>query len=278
MNTDPVYGDEVYKRCEEPDGDTAALGYFLRDADGKYYATKKFILFYHNCIDNLWLISRAENVGSAKGISDPIDWLERHPHFGENFFRAIGGKDSIRTDSILYITQEGEILAFAAKKWFREHYKEAVQRIGILNVRIKEPEVSRALCEAGLKLTKSERLDSLLRISSMCFFASMPSHKDIASAAAAGSEHENVHESDTPDTDSLSSKDLRLTSENTQRASEDVRQVAGSVFLEGRLRKAIKKSAQKVERKRKRLDTGQGGHVSKREKTGSEDTNLFRRS
>jgi hypothetical protein len=70
---------------------------------------------YHNCIGNLWFMSRAANIGGSKGSKDFIDWLEKHEKFGDDFFDWAEGIDRSR---ILLTKGDGTILADAAHEYY----------------------------------------------------------------------------------------------------------------------------------------------------------------
>ncbi len=97
--------------------------------------TKYFFQVYHNCIDNLWLISTAANTGLGKLNQNPIDWLESHLRYGARFFNESGGIQAINRDSILYTVEKpGQkvVLAKVAKEWFLNTYKEELAAAGYL--------------------------------------------------------------------------------------------------------------------------------------------------
>lgn len=120
MNIDPIFAKEILQHPSSND-------FFIYDKDDDlYFGTKYFYLLYHNCIDNLWLISTAANTGFGKGNSDPVEWLKMHPRFGDSFMHTIGGENSIQQSQILYETMNGEILAHAAKAWFAKAYRHEI--------------------------------------------------------------------------------------------------------------------------------------------------------
>lgn len=110
MNVDPLFAAQMKSHPE-------ANAYF-KEENGIVYGTKYFYLVYHNCIDNLWLISAAANTGAGKGNKDSIAWLKAHPRFGDAFFFSLGGEPSIDKTAILYITNQSKMLAQAAREWF----------------------------------------------------------------------------------------------------------------------------------------------------------------
>ncbi|MGB3946436.1 MAG: hypothetical protein WBM13_00505, partial [Bacteroidia bacterium] len=97
--------------------------------------TKYFFQVYHNCIDNLWLISTAANTGLGKLNQNPVDWLGTHPRYGTRFFDDLGGIQAINRDSILFTVEkpgQKTILAKIAKEWFLNTYKEELAVAGYL--------------------------------------------------------------------------------------------------------------------------------------------------
>ncbi len=74
-------------------------------------------MIYHNCIDNLWLISAAENSGMGEGAQDPIFWLDSHPTF-----KMYVHENEIDRSKILY-SAKGVMLAKSVRAWFLEHHK-----------------------------------------------------------------------------------------------------------------------------------------------------------
>jgi hypothetical protein len=94
---------------------------------------------YHNCVENLWLISAAANTGAGKGNQDPILWLKESPYFGEAFLSSIGGESSISSDQILYVTRDGQLLCAAAKAWAQEHHAEEKMTISYLRYKVTRP-------------------------------------------------------------------------------------------------------------------------------------------
>jgi hypothetical protein len=106
--------------------------YFKECDDGIIYGTKYFYQVYHNCIDNLWLISTAENTGIGKGNQDSLLWLDGHSSFGQLFFKSkeVGGKETINQQSILYTTVDGRMLAQVAREWFKKTYANKIYAVG----------------------------------------------------------------------------------------------------------------------------------------------------
>ena len=117
MNLDPIF---KKKMLDKGDG----LGFFQLK-NGIIYGTKYFFMLYHNSMSNLWLISAAANTGSGKGASAALTWLGDQEYFGDSFFQAIGGVDSIEQRRIIFMTEANVALATAAKEWFREAHRES---------------------------------------------------------------------------------------------------------------------------------------------------------
>jgi hypothetical protein len=88
-------------------------------------------MLYHNCIDNTWLISAAENSGLGKGGQDPIIWLQNNEKFREYF----NGR-SVDKSKILYCVND-KILAASVREWFILRYKNSVGGAEMIN-RFKE--------------------------------------------------------------------------------------------------------------------------------------------
>lgn len=135
MNIDPLFAEEVLQHPE-------SKNYFIKatlDGIEQYVGTRYFYMVYHNCIDNLWLISTAANTGQGKGNGDAIDWLKTHPRFSGAFFASMGGEASINRNTLLYTTAVGVILAQAARKWFLETYKEEIAAVGFVRTEISKP-------------------------------------------------------------------------------------------------------------------------------------------
>lgn len=86
---------------------------------GAIFGTKLFFMEYHNCIDNIWLITAAENSGSGKRDIHPIKWLEENK-YNSPALKTLG---TISKKCILYtVNDNSEVLCAALKKWFREKY------------------------------------------------------------------------------------------------------------------------------------------------------------
>ena len=129
MNIDPLFRRRMLHEAE-------GKGYF-KEEKGVIYGTKRFYMEYHNCVGNLWLVSAA--AGLKKGKKNPIEWLKKHRRFGLSFLEAIGGEELLQKDMILIATERGELLAEAARKWFRETYGEEITTAGYICHQIKEP-------------------------------------------------------------------------------------------------------------------------------------------
>lgn len=140
MNVDPLFAEEVF-----PIGSQSS--YFIRNSLGKISGSKYFFMVYHNCVDNLWLISAAENSGSGKGGQDAIQWLEKHDRFGRGFFESLSGK--IDKTKILYMA-DGKILAAKAKEWFKLQYKDEIFLDSAIKVGIIRPMKHRASLLVGM--------------------------------------------------------------------------------------------------------------------------------
>ena len=110
---------------------------------------------YHNCVENTWFISAAENAGEGKGAQDFVEWLEQHPKFGPAFLDSIGGKDAINKNHIICLTKDGAPLTQAAKEWFRATYKNDIAAAGYIKENIKEP-VKRRLEKTGEAIQSSD--------------------------------------------------------------------------------------------------------------------------
>jgi hypothetical protein len=129
MNLDPIFKEKIISKA-------SGKGYF-KEEGGIVYGTKRFYMEYHNCVGNLWLISTA--AGTKKSNKDVIEWLEQHERFGTAFFDNIGGKESINCQGILYTTQDGSLLAKAARTWFQVRYGQEITAAGYVLHQIKEP-------------------------------------------------------------------------------------------------------------------------------------------
>ncbi|MBS0359108.1 MAG: hypothetical protein JSS53_07555 [Proteobacteria bacterium] len=131
MNIDPLFCEAMMKHPE-------AGKYFKKTHShgrDEIVGTKYFFQVYHNCIDNLWLISTAANTGLGKLNQNPVDWLGTHPRYGARFFDDLGGTQAINRDSILYAVEkpgQKTILAKIAKEWFLNTYKEELAAAGYL--------------------------------------------------------------------------------------------------------------------------------------------------
>jgi hypothetical protein len=152
MNIDPEFAKEVQKHSE-------STAFFKKKEDGMFYGTKYFYMLYHNCINNLWLISTSANTGTGKGNQDPIIWLKKHERFGEPFFSAIGGQASINKSTILYLTQGGEMLAVAARKWFLNTYRNEITAAHYVREEILKPLKGNLQTLAQLPQEESEQAE-----------------------------------------------------------------------------------------------------------------------
>lgn len=132
MNIDPIFKKKTF---ESPYNNSY---FILVDKEETVVGSKKFYMEYHNCLENLWMITTAENTGQGKGNADPITWLNSHPNFGKEFFDSLGDK-KVQTDTILYREPDGMILAEYAKKWFKDHYRNEIAATSFIDFQIKTP-------------------------------------------------------------------------------------------------------------------------------------------
>src|SRR3989338_7298333 len=134
MNIDPILRQAMLDQGKDK-------GYFIETAAG-CFGSKLFFMEYHNCIGNLWFVSTA--YGGQKSNRDPIEWFAQQERFGDKFFDAVGGRESINKANILYTSQEGVLLADVARQWFRESYGQEITVAGYVARQIKQPMLARA--------------------------------------------------------------------------------------------------------------------------------------
>lgn len=146
MNLDPIFCKEMLEKSEDN-------YYFVKVKKGKgksitydIVGTKNFYMEYHNCVDNIWLMRRADNLG--KSASECIDYLQESDVY-VNFLAAIGGEDCISRETILWtINNEesqyhGMLLAQAMRQWFRDAYPLTIESSRRLTKFVHEPTVAK---------------------------------------------------------------------------------------------------------------------------------------
>lgn len=121
MNLDPLFCEKMLKCGDEN-------YYFIKNGNNgspRIVGSKNFYMEYHNCIDNLWLIRGASNLG--KRPLDCIDYLAKHNTYAD-FLTTIGGEQSISKTTILWTVNNSNsiyhemLLAKALRHWFKEQY------------------------------------------------------------------------------------------------------------------------------------------------------------
>lgn len=160
MNIDPIFRVKMLHAAERKE--------YFKEVTGIIYGTKKFYMEYHNCVENLWLISTA--AGTKKGNICPIEWLRWHGRFGEPFFEAIGGEQSLRKDKILITTEQGKLLAESARRWFRRQYREEITTAGYICHQIKEP-LLRQVEQTEKQPSKRRRIKLMAKITTAAHLA-----------------------------------------------------------------------------------------------------------
>lgn len=146
MNIDPIFCKEMLENSKDN-------YYFVKIKKGKgksatydIVGTKNFYMEYHNCVDNIWLMRRADNLG--KSASECIDYMQESDVY-VNFLTAIGGEDCISKGTILWTVNNDEfqyhgmLLAQAMRQWFRDAYPLTIESSRRLTKFVHEPTVAK---------------------------------------------------------------------------------------------------------------------------------------
>lgn len=205
MNIDPLFANELFPvGTASPD--------FLRGTNGSIVGTKYFFMRYHNCIDNVWLISAAENSGSGKGNQDALQWLEKHERFGPAFLDSI--TPHLDKTTILY-TVNGEMLAAVARKWFQTQYKAEIFLDAAIKARITRP-MKAAMSAVAFDSARSPHEK---KVGSLTVLATLALSEALVSAGAAASAKNKKHaRADDPASDSVDTSDADITEKNLSSA------------------------------------------------------------
>jgi len=213
MRLDPIFQREMLSHKDGKD-------YFMFNKAGLRCGTKFFFQAYHNCVDNLWLISTAANTGQGKGSQEPIQWLRGHRRYGEEFFSSFKGEEKIDRSKILYcirgVDDSETLLASKAKDWFLLRYREELQGVGYVRHEIALPAKRRLELipkEAITRKSKKQRIDLMLRLSLARAVINGPSSDTSSSSSS-----------------SPSTSDAEITPGNQLKSDKAIEKELGTVF------------------------------------------------